>query len=97
MKKDREVLERVLNELFDEYSANKKIVIDTDSNILNIVTIKDKKICSCTCGEEIPCKHMIKVSSKYRLDINLKPESTIKPRKKSTAKAVKSNLKIVGK
>lgn len=74
--------------------ANKKIVIDTDSNILNIVIVKNKKICSCSCnGGVVPCKHMIKVSMKYGLDICLSFEQTVT--KKSTAKKITTKSKVI--
>lgn len=73
--------------------ANKKIVIDADSNILNVITIKNKKVSSCTCGQEMPCKHMIKVATKYGLDINLNPELTTK--KSTTPKKTTAKSKVI--
>lgn len=52
-------------------NTDEKIVIDTDTNVINIVTIKDKMVDSCTCEGMKPCKHMVRISIKFKIDIRM--------------------------
>lgn len=52
-------------------NIDEKIVIDTDTNVINIVTLKDKMVDECTCEGMKPCKHMVRISIKLKIDISM--------------------------
>ncbi|AKA69573.1 MULTISPECIES: hypothetical protein [Clostridium] len=52
-------------------NTDEKIVIDIDTNAINIVTIKDEMVDSCTCKDMKPCKHMVITSIKFKIDIRI--------------------------
>ncbi|AKN29768.1 hypothetical protein Ccar_02450 [Clostridium carboxidivorans P7] len=52
-------------------NTDEKIVIDIDTNVVNMVTVKDEMVDSCTCKEVKPCKHMVIVSIKFKIDMRI--------------------------
>jgi hypothetical protein len=75
------------------------IILDCDTNIINIVTIEDNLVVSsCTCTEDKPCRHMLKVSIKYKLDIAFVQKEKKKVVKRTTkAKEKDKVIKLKGK